>query len=1031
MAPQTAKRNFKNVFTEQEARASSILKNYLPKTKLSARDKSQDHSSSPRLKSFPAEKIKKIDGTTLLQTSMPQLNYNNVQSNTSNPEQNIGHGDALSSAQQIQITPRHKPQIISMSQQNVPHFQQAGNTNQSEAILSSQRPITPEVQSHRPFVPNLPQGSTIRGVSPKKQITPRPIISHMPSFHHVDSRKQQNYDQSKFNEKEQGTQKLEETFHQKSSLFSPEISEPNYEKQPVGGRISALHRQALLENKPICQKKIADNQLQQPIQQPFQQLLPTRPNVVPVTNNPVHVWPNPCQHPVASKIEGVEQQIQPSAQQMYQRLYYNAANQEQMQQRAMAHQHQMMMNEMQQKAYYDYYNQYHQRYHDTSPGMTSPQDLSINQERIHQAHIHPTQTLSANQGFPQNPISSSKQLNPFAIDMVTPYSKQHKIQSPQWQQPVHTNQNCLQNKQNSFQSNQVNLHSNQNSHQQMHFATHQQEPSIPQEQKPKPEKKVYHFTPDMIKDQEHLIATMQQQRIPEEVMRRQFLALLFEQKKQLAYLEQFVQNDESVEETATKSVSKKITKAKFDEKPEWMAHITPPRISYSDMEKLKNDCSLVQKFESKQQNMNQNSGTQHQHHQFHQDQVQNHQYQMQHQHQPCLHQNQQEHEQQVLYNHNQGKIEQHQIEHQNLNQHEMQHQQNQYKTWQHQMLGYQRNSGNPVTSSYSYPPLHNTTSPNHLQFQNFQYNYPSQYHELFYPQPQQKMYQNSQSEMTPDRSEGNFKKVEPSSLLQLRINKKAIQTMKRNNGLQDPETVKEALEALKNTENKKGLEYLVNINNKKVEVRLNGIQEPDEVPEDFLQRPPESFHQIPKQISANGLENKRNPNNPLLPSVKKIRHQENQLTEYPPSKRSQQPQKYTCVAEKENGSVAPYSLCHQYSQPDNVYNQVSSLYSMQNPGDHQHLYTNRQILASSGQNDVSQVKEISRNAHLYQAGDQQNNKIPLGQYGGVMMKPTEIQEPKIIGGVTYLARKPSYIPSPQVPTQYFSDSNYTLPHAVS
>ncbi|XP_043474480.1 putative uncharacterized protein DDB_G0282133 isoform X2 [Leptopilina heterotoma] len=155
----------------------------------------------------------------------------------------------------------------------------------------------------------------------------------------------------------------------------------------------------------------------------------------------------------------------------------------------------------------------------------------------------------------------------FSLDLVNPELKQLQAETEERQQIV-PNDNYS--------------HNNHTNHNKMTIK------STDMQQRSKISNKVYYFTPQMLKDQELLLTTMQQQQFSEDMMMRQFQLLLNEQKKQLAYLESCTQTEEKIIRRVKNNVSKKITaKNSIDEKPDWMAHITPPRITYCEMEKIK------------------------------------------------------------------------------------------------------------------------------------------------------------------------------------------------------------------------------------------------------------------------------------------------------------------------------------------------------------------------------------------------------------------------------------------------------------
>ncbi|KAK0162786.1 hypothetical protein PV327_006532 [Microctonus hyperodae] len=113
----------------------------------------------------------------------------------------------------------------------------------------------------------------------------------------------------------------------------------------------------------------------------------------------------------------------------------------------------------------------------------------------------------------------------------------------------------------------------------------------------KDENKNLTFTPAMIRDQELLVTTMGQQGISEEIMKRQFDALLTEQRRHLMYQQQFEMPEENKEESDEVGIPirRRISKFNNEEKPEWMMRITPPRIPYALIEKMENESTKERK----------------------------------------------------------------------------------------------------------------------------------------------------------------------------------------------------------------------------------------------------------------------------------------------------------------------------------------------------------------------------------------------------------------------------------------------------
>lgn len=192
-----------------------------------------------------------------------------------------------------------------------------------------------------------------------------------------------------------------------------------------------------------------------------------------------------------------------------------------------------------------------------------------------------------------------------------------------------------------------------------------------------------------------------------------------------------------------------------------------------------------------------------------------------------------------------------------------------------------------------------------------------------------------------------------------RISNHIAGKQKQNNGLQDSETIKAALENLKNPEYKKGFEYLEKINGNDSEIKLNGIQNPEETRAhnlNFVDIKP--AHQA--RACANGLENMKNSNNLVSHSPMNLKNFNQSHPEYP--------QKMI------------YSDQH-CAVPVIQNPQVNSSYF---PGHHQ---------IRESQSTPHEHRKVSFNVN--------NNE---GHY-------QQIMEPRVIGGVQYFARKSAYMPN--------------------
>lgn len=302
----------------------------------------------------------------------------------------------------------------------------------------------------------------------------------------------------------------------------------------------------------------------------------------------------------------------------------------------------------------------------------------------------------------------------------------------------------------------------------------------------------------------------------------------------------------------------------------------------------------------------------------------------------------------------------------------------------------------------------------------------------------------------------NRPSTEPSSLLKIRRYRNEIRPQRRNNGLQEPEMAKRQLEEFRiSAEIRKGLEYIANLAPKKRVVRLNGMQESNELESQFQQRLITSaLPQSVQRISANGLENTRNPNNPpiqRLSNLKKMEHE--YLREYPRQKQNNPRTCYSVPAERENGSMAMdqqqqlQQFQHQilpqqqfpvsqnssklsYNERNHLLprtNSTSYRFDASYPQHYQQMqqyYQNSKNLARNhGEGDMGSTQRIEQNKGNFDhaggdASENMNNGAVHGQmtdgkipYQRVYYSQPDIHESRTIGGVRYLARKQDYMPN--------------------
>jgi hypothetical protein len=218
-------------------------------------------------------------------------------------------------------------------------------------------------------------------------------------------------------------------------------------------------------------------------------------------------------------------------------------------------------------------------------------------------------------------------------------------------------------------------------------------------------------------------------------------------------------------------------------------------------------------------------------------------------------------------------------------------------------------------------------------------------------------------------------RVEPSSLLKIRLQKEVVNTKKRNNGLQDDAM---ALEIIKNCNYKSKHAPSDNQNNF-VHLKLNGTQDKSELENYQSMYIPDCLKPKEKRSSYNGLENTRNPQNPQF-APKSARCRALQFSDdasgvlYPPQR--------------------PY---YQYS---------TTMMNPSNSSNREHCencqYSND--VDSTPQAESQVPKQSSNNNYV-----EEYNTAQYANQNNLTYWP-EFQEPKIIGGLTYFARKPQSIP---------------------
>ncbi|XP_011879971.1 PREDICTED: uncharacterized protein LOC105568712 [Vollenhovia emeryi] len=954
-----------------------------PKTRFNSHNKSKEarSTSSPRLKSFPAEEIKKLDNppmfspepiAALIVQQDPRESgtfYTN-----SSARNNNGYGDAIS----VQLPHQQlKPQnTCSTSQQQVvANHEEICQTNPHSESTLTRRIASPERQAHRPFVPNSLQGAVVHDRSlrsPPAIITPS-VITQTPAMQVTMPQAQESSSDSHAI--------VDQNRHESSKFDS------RCQKQPISDRNAANHRQMFMQMQQQKQATIAQNAN------------------VSLNNQTASNYPNIAQFhaPFQQSLHQVNQQTQHST--YGQQMLPQALNQMQPISNQQQHIHHNS------GIYCNYYNQPLPITQSSGPGMTSPQDMTVNQMRLvrHNLPIHQQNLrypVSFQPAWPQNDRW---------MQMANENQQHLHQQSPSQWQYYYQAHDANFNQQNPGVQNQSNASQNQ-------VSQKSGRPTVDAHAN-REGKKTLKFTSDMIRDQELLVSTMRQQGVPEEVMRRQFDALLNEQKRHLTYIAQFQQQNSDISEEIkrTRLVRRRAEK---DEKPEWMVHITPPRISYSDIERI----SAQQRASNEQYLMDDKSSGK-------MDKIITDQQKNYHQQKPEEICNQVAPRQTYV-------------------------QMNPYQLWQATNWPYRsdRQTSCDHTACYPYDYQENALSNVcHPNLKYTQYPYSMRYNPYLPHSEPQEVWpkENNPSSLNPIENQRtpmdpayfyqqNRRPIETSSLLKMRVYKEIICPQKRNNGLQDLENVQKMLEVLKDPTNRKGLEYLANLAEKKPIVRLNGIQDSNEIPENKQPRASEVPSQSQKRVLANGLENSRNPNNPPSRVLRPKRADEPSMAEYPRQRQSAR-NCYSMQAEKEsstmptlqNQGALPYARNTHGSIPYDRQNipiaqgcHGNNDMILQEGAPHYHqiqqYYLNGQNLPghNGGQGDIACIQQPNASGATRidraggDTGDKSSAEEATKRTGGVQaMQGTntygqsEIRETRTIGGITYLARKPECTPN--------------------
>ncbi|XP_020297969.1 uncharacterized protein LOC109862352 [Pseudomyrmex gracilis] len=474
----------------------------------------------------------------------------------------------------------------------------------------------------------------------------------------------------------------------------------------------------------------------------------------------------------------------------------------------MPNQQQQIHNNNNLEKYY-YYNQ--QLIDSPTQGMTSPQDMTITQIKL-------------------------MQHNPSFNQSVWPQKNRWIETTTQSQQHLHHSLS-QHHHMPTINFNQRNFKFQNQSNSSKNYMKHKSTKLVAKDNQRDDRNQVLYFTPDMIRDQELLVSTLRQQDISDEVMRRQFDALLNEQRRHLAYVAQFQQEADTLDTKQPRYMRKRTGEY---EKPEWMVHITPPRISCNKVEKI-----------TAQQNNSRIQGSMND---------------------------------QLLEKRNTTMA----VHQQNYYQHKKEEVAKQISSYQkylqnnpdqHIVNWSCRNipSNHVIFQPYGIPQkirntLYYQSNPTFTGYIYHPYNI---YSDHSYHSEQQNIWPSNSNISNPITSAYLCKRTktstEPSSLLKMKVYKEIICPQKRNNGLQDPDTIHNALEALQNP-----------VLCGKSIIRLNGTQNPNEIPEDIqLQFPIKTNTQFSKKVLSNDLKNSKYFDNFPVHILRSKRQNESIMTKYP------------------------------------------------------------------------------------------------------------------------------------------------------
>ncbi|RLU21580.1 hypothetical protein DMN91_005953 [Ooceraea biroi] len=954
-----------------------------PKTKFLPQDRSKEarSTSSSRLKSFPAEKIRKLDNSpmfspesvgALLVQQDPRETKNFFASSVA--RSNNGHGDAISAQfSSFYQQPKLKSTSSPSQQQIAANHQQISQANPQSESLLTRRITSPERQAHRPFVPTAFQGSVIRDRSPRNSaIMNQPKIIQSPSTQVAPSQMQQfsNDPRAVVDENRDGT-----------SAFDA------CEKQPVGGRNAVNHRQMVM-------------QLQEQRQAPDSRDM-NAPSNVRSASNCHHMQPH----------DTFQQNPRRVYQQMQRSVYHPQTLQQPYSQPQSSQQQQT--HDAPGALCAHYVNRQLSAARVCGQGMTSPQDMTVSQMKL-MRHSLPTHQQSF--GYPVNLQAAWPQNDRWM--QTTSQSRQVPLQQPS--SPSSSQCQCYRQVQAASSANfdQQSFRNQDRSNSPRNRRSTSQQSVVAAQNRQDAGKTIVRFTPDMIRDQELLIATLKQQCVPDDIIHRQFDALLNEQRRHLAYIAQIQAIPQAEDaDLEIRRLDQSARGRERDEKPEWMVHITPPRISYYEIEMMR----AQQKALKKQCTMGD---------------------------QP-LEEIGSTHVQQQNYR----PPKQEQMTNQVVPLKQMHFQTNPY---QQQMAAWSRKG------AVCCPHGHQQNVPNSLYCQpSLPLNVPhscNMPHNPYYHSEQQKTWSeqhdpNSLKSMNDQRvfiEPARFceqRQVEPSSLLKMRVYKEMIRPQRRNDGLQDPETIQKALKALKDPTSRRGLEYLANLTKRKPTVKLNGTQDPGEIPDELRSRLPATSVQIQKRAYANGLENRRNPNNPPPRMLRPKRVDESMMPEYP-RQRKNAGTRYSVQAERENGTAATSQQqdharvvsCMQGAQ--SIPCGLPNASAAQDPcGSHltmmsqcggaplQHRYQlqrryylneHNSVDRDGGQGDVASTQRLDAPGmtRIGRAGgdttvenlnaEETTKHMSIAETMRGTNGQPEVRETRTIGGVTYLPRKPDY-----------------------